>query len=215
MGVRCGRGDDDHQTGGEAEGDARGDQQQTREHPHRIAGSFRSVGEPQLTGRKDREADDEAPSSTPQAQDPRQQGERDDEAGQGCGHHRQSTGPGEHGQRSLEVERDEHERRSADRSAEDGERRPRCRRPGAEQIQRDQWFGRATLRTDEQGHERDRQAHADQDELRPPAVREAERAVDGRHDRPRNGHRTAQVEAAGDTSLAVVEDAPRHDHTQQ
>jgi len=80
------------------------------------------VRQPQVTGREEHEADDEAVPRAQGAQHPRQDCERDSEPHERRGDHRQLGLLRTHGECLLKVEGHEHERGRSGCAAKDGER---------------------------------------------------------------------------------------------
>ena len=148
---------DDHGGGHEAEGDAGGDEQQPGQDGDEVAGLARRVGQPQVAGGEDDQADDESAPRAEDAYGSRQHGERDGEPREGGGDHGQPCLLGGHGEGLLEVESDEHERGRPGGAAEEGEADAGAQDPGPEEVE---------------GHERVRGAafddHEGADEQRQP-----------------------------------------------
>ena len=101
---------DDHRGGREAECDARGDEQQAREHRDRVRGARGCERQPEVTGCKDEEAHDQAALRPDGTDHSRQDDQRDDEPGQRGGDHGEASLLRSHRQDLLEVEGDEDER---------------------------------------------------------------------------------------------------------
>ena len=179
----------------------------------RYPSSRRCVREPQVTGGEDHQADDQGAPRAEGAQHPRQQGERDGEAGEGGGDHGQPGLLGGHGEGLLEVEGDQDERGGSGGATEDGEGDAGAQGSGPEELEGHERVGGAAFdgRRRPRAGRRRRRGWPGRAGRSMPRLGDAQGAVDQGDDCAGDGRGAAPVEPAAGAARALREHVPGED----